>query len=67
MTEGNPLTALEVAEEAYRLRFGEFAPVWGFLANPKLADELLAPVKRGQKLTADTLKDRLRAPLPPSG
>jgi hypothetical protein len=33
---------LEMAEEAYRLRFGEFAPVWGFLEHPRLVDELLA-------------------------
>jgi len=52
MTQGKPPNAFDVAEEAYRLRFGEFAPVWGFLANPKLADELLAAVKRGQKLTS---------------
>ena len=46
MTQGNSLTALEAAEEAYRLRFEEFAPVWGFLAYPRWADELLAAVKR---------------------
>ena len=62
MTQGNPLTALETAEEAYRLRFGEFAPVWGFLAHPRLADELLAAVKRGEKLTADMLGVRLKVP-----
>jgi len=67
MTQGNPLTALEMAEEAYRLRFGEFAPVWGFLAHPRLADELLAAVKRGEKLTADMLGVRLKVPPSPPG
>ena len=55
MTQHNLPTALTAAEEAYRAKFGEYAPVWGFLAHPRLADELLAAVKRGEKLTADML------------
>ena len=62
MTQGNPPTALEAAEEAYWVRFGEYAPVWGFMAHPKLADVLLAAVKRGEKLTADTLRTQLNDP-----
>jgi hypothetical protein len=67
MSQGKPPTALEAAEDAYRAKFGEFAPVWGFMAHPRLADELLAAAKRGEKLTADTLRARLSAPpSPPS-
>ena len=62
MTRRTPSTALEKAETAYRIRFGEYAPVWGFLAHPRLADELLDAVKRGEKLTANTLKARLSKP-----
>ena len=65
MTQDNPPTALEAAEEAYWVSFGEYAPVWGFMAHPRLAGELLAAVKRGEKLTADTLQIRLSTSPPP--
>jgi uncharacterized protein YhfF len=61
MAQGKPPTALEAAEEVYRAKFGEFAPVWGFMAHPRLADELLAAVKRGEKLTANMLRKQLNA------
>ena len=67
MTQGKPPTALAAAEEAYRAKFGEYAPIWGFLAHPRLADELLAAVKRGEKLTADMLGGRLKVPPSPPG
>jgi len=62
MTQRAPRTALEKTEEAYQVRFGEYAPVWGFMAHPKLADVLQTAVKRGEKLTANTLRKQLNAP-----
>ena len=34
MSQGKPPTALEAAEDAYRAKFGELAPVWGFMPTP---------------------------------